>query len=437
MNTYPEYKESGAGWLGEVPSHWKIQKLKHVASIETGTTPSTSKEEYYENGTTLWIKPDDLNGLVPIENTKRKLTELGMNESRPLPPNSVLVCGIGSIGKFGVISDAACFNQQINGVSFYPEKMNHRFGLYLIASMESELKRNAEKVVVSILNKSRQSNIRVPTPPIEEQLEIAQFLDEGILKIDLLITEKQSFINLLEEKRQALISHVVTKGLDDSAEMKDSGVEWIGEVPAHWVVMRMKHVSKLNAGTKKKQLADDEKIEFLPMSNVDEVAGEIRNFDLRKYAEVSSGYTAFQTNDVIFAKITPCMENGNCVLVPELTHGYGFGSTEFIVFRANKKFLPEYLFYVLRNKELRKICETFMTGTAGQQRISTDFLAEFPVAVPSIEEQIQIIEHVRKNNSRLYELKQETKKSIELLKEHRSALISAAVTGKIDVREEV
>lgn len=412
MNTYPEYKESGAGWLGEVPSHWKIQKLKHVASIETGTTPSTSKEEYYENGTTLWIKPDDLNGLVPIENTKRKLTELGMNESRPLPPNSVLVCGIGSIGKFGVISDAACFNQQINGVSFYPEKMNHRFGLYLIASMESELKRNAEKVVVSILNKSRQSNIRVPTPPIEEQLEIAQFLDEGILKIDLLITEKQSFINLLEEKRQALISHVVTKGLDDSAEMKDSGVEWIGEVPAHWEMGKLKHLVAIRNGQDYKHVETEDEI---------------------------NGYPVYGSGG-IFRYATDYLYDGESILFGRK------GTVDKPLYVKGRFWSVDTMFYseIMQNHVGRFIYylsttipfSYYQTNTALPSMTQGDLLNN-PVAIPPVSEQQRIADALDSECKVILELIDETNNSISLLKEHRSALISAAVTGKIDVREEV
>jgi len=434
MQRYPKYKSSNVNWLGDVPEHWIVENSKWLFELRNerarlSDEQLTASQKYGMISQKRFMELENQNVMQVLKNPEiLKHIEAGdfVISMRSFQG------GLEYSHIDGAVSSAY--------VALIPRPdLIHDFYRYLFKSplyiqalqSTSNLVRDGQA-----LRYNNFIQVRLPLPPPNEQFAIARFLEREICRIDTLISEKQNFINLLEEKRQALISHVVTKGLDDSVEMKGSGVEWIGKVPAHWTVMRLKHVSKLNAGTKKKQIADDEEIEFLPMSNVNEVAGEIRNFDMRKYTEVSSGYTTFQTNDVIFAKITPCMENGNCVLVPELKHGYGFGSTEFIVFRANRKFLPEYLFYVLRNKELRKICETFMTGTAGQQRISTDFLAEFPVAVPSIDEQKTIVEHIRKNNARLYELKQETIRSIALLKEHRSALISAAVTGKIDVREE-
>ena len=205
-----EMKNSGVEWIGEIPSHWEIKKLKRVSEIETGTTPPTINENYYNDGTTPWVKPENLNGMTSIKFTTRKLTELGVEKSRLLRANSVLVCGIGTIGKFGFATKPVCTNQQINGITFFKEIVCSRFGLYLISSMVDEFKRISEKVVVSILTKTRQQNCSIAFPSLNEQFSICQYLDKKTSQIDSLSEKLRRKIELLKEYRQSLISNVVT-----------------------------------------------------------------------------------------------------------------------------------------------------------------------------------------------------------------------------------
>ena len=210
LNPNAEMKISGVEWIGEIPSHWEIKKLKRVSEIETGTTPPTINENYYNNGTTPWVKPENLNGMTSITFTTRKLTELGVEKSRLLRANSVLVCGIGTIGKFGFATEPVCTNQQINGITFFEELVCSRFGLYLISSIVDEFKRISEKVVVSILTKTRQQNCSIAFPSLNEQFSICQYLDKKTSQINSLSEKLQRKIELLKEYRQSLISNVVT-----------------------------------------------------------------------------------------------------------------------------------------------------------------------------------------------------------------------------------
>ena len=257
MNNYSEYKDNGVEWIGEIPNNWKVKKLKHVSNIETGTTPSTSNESFYDNIGTLWIKPDNLSEFKPITSTNQRLTKYGVQNSRPLPPNSVLVCGIGSIGKFGFSENTVCTNQQINGVSFDKREVVDRYGLYLISSLKSEFQRVSEKVVVSILNKTRQENVEIPVPSPQEQVLISTYLDKRISQIDSLIEKIGRKIELLKEHRIALINQCVTKGLNPDVEMKDSGVEWIGEIPNHWGLKKLKWFFSIESGSSPKSIYDD------------------------------------------------------------------------------------------------------------------------------------------------------------------------------------
>lgn len=175
------------------------------------------------------------------------------------------------------------------------------------------------------------------------------------------------------------------------AEYKDSGIEWIGKVPKHWQLGRLKDfVCADTSSHVPNRLKDEDLVEFIPMSNVDEILGRVRKFDFVPLKEVSSGYTKFRTSDVIFAKITPCMENGNCAIVGMLTHNICFGSTEFMVFRSRRVLSVKYLHYFLHNDLFRRNAEPFMRGTAGQKRISSHYMATHVFTLPSMLEQISI-----------------------------------------------
>ena len=182
---------------------------------------------------------------------------------------------------------------------------------------------------------------------------------------------------------------------------KDSGVEWLGEIPEGWEVKRIKDICELNPMTSKKiSVQEAESIEFLPMSQVDEIRGVIKKYLFEKYEDVKTGYTSFKNEDILFAKITPCMENGNCVIVKGLKKNLGFGSTEFIIFRANSKY-QRFLYLFLRNKRFLEKAEFFMTGSAGQKRISTSYLEVQPICIPTKHEQIQISDFLDTKTSQI------------------------------------
>ncbi|HVI40725.1 MAG TPA: hypothetical protein VM577_08695, partial [Anaerovoracaceae bacterium] len=157
---------------------------------------------------------------------------------------------------------------------------------------------------------------------------------------------------------------------------KEGDSPWFDQVPSHWINGRIKDFVDTNTITKiPTNLTDDDLVEFIPMTNVNDELGIIKKYDFLPLNEVSSGYTKFKNKDIIFAKITPCMENGNCAIVDGLTYNICFGSTEFIVFRASQKLLEKYLHYFLHNESFRRNAEPFMKGTAGQKRISNHYLA--------------------------------------------------------------
>jgi len=210
---YPKYNPSGFEWLGDVPEHWEVKRLKYLARLQTGNTPSKSNDENYSDEGLLWVKPDNLSEFVPITETKEYLSDKGICECRLVPPYSPLVCCIGTIGKFGYSENRVATNQQINAVKYFKDVFL-RYGLYLVAASEKEHLRYANTNVVSILNAENQSQICFPRPPLAEQKVIANFLDKETGAIDALIGKVESAIEKLKEYRTALISAAVTGEID-------------------------------------------------------------------------------------------------------------------------------------------------------------------------------------------------------------------------------
>ncbi|TFH38535.1 MAG: hypothetical protein E4G94_12160, partial [ANME-2 cluster archaeon] len=183
---------------------------------------------------------------------------------------------------------------------------------------------------------------------------------------------------------------------------KKTDSRWFDESPCHWISGRIKDFIDVNATTKvPTNLIGDDLVEFIPMTNVNEELGTIKQFNFVPLKEVSSGYTKFKNGDVIFAKITPCMENGNCAIVRGLTYDISYGSTEFMVFRPFQKLANKYLHYFLHDELFRKNAEPFMKGTAGQKRISSHYMDTHYFALPPLPEQNTIAAYLDTKTAQL------------------------------------
>lgn len=215
LNPDVKMKDSGVEWIGEIPEHWEVSKLKRLCLIVTGNTPPKSDEENYRDGVFEWVKPDNIEDDGNISASAEKLSHAGVLKARLVPKGSTVVCCIGTVGKVGMATQDIATNQQINSVVF--EKLDlwqSKFGFYALKSSESEHQRYANKVVVAILNKNSQGNILMPAPPTEEQKAIADYLDQKTAEIDDLISGIQESIDQLKSYRQSLISEAVTGKID-------------------------------------------------------------------------------------------------------------------------------------------------------------------------------------------------------------------------------
>jgi type I restriction enzyme S subunit len=209
-------------------------------------TPPTDDRENYDDSGFPWIRPEDLDESGAITKSSKFLSEKGKALAREVQPGASLICCIGTIGKVGIVDECVSTNQQITAAEF---SGSDRFFYLVTCAARTEFEITATGNVLKILNTERLGEVKYPVPPLVEQTAIATFLDRETTKIDALVAEQEKLIALLQEKRLAVISHAVTKGLDPNVTMKDSGVEWLGEVPGHWEPKRLKFLaSNIKAG---------------------------------------------------------------------------------------------------------------------------------------------------------------------------------------------
>ena len=448
---YPKYKDSGVEWLGEVPGHWNIVKLQDLAqntpySFVDGPFGSDLKNEEYTDAGVPLIQLNNINEGYHVLNDVKYISEKKADDlikHNALPGDIVIAKMADPVARAAIVRNdferyvvvADCIRLAVDENKVVPS-----FSIYSINS--KYFRANAESVSSGItrlrINLGVLKKLRFALPPREEQSTIAAFLDRETAKIDELIAEQQRLIELLKEKRQAVISHAVTKGLNPNATMKDSGIEWLGEVPEHWAIKQLRHVSNIVRGASPRPAGDpiffsyDNTIkENIPWVTVAEITKDSSVYlcDVKEYLTPlgvkNSQY--FESGTLIFSN------SGATLGVPKILSISCCANDGVLVFKdlsITVNILFIYYFLLTTTERLR----TEMKQGGGQPNLNTDIVKNIGFAVPPIVEQSFIVAFLENETTQLDELTTEANRAIELLKERRTALISAAVTGKIDVR---
>ena len=435
---YPKYKDSGVEWLGEVPAHWDVISIKWLSPVKRGASPRPIDDSKYfdDEGEFAWVRIADVSACDGIlYETTQRLSELGSSLSVKITPGELFVSIAGTVGKPCVSAIKACIH---DGFVYFPTLKIDPLFLYRVFEGGTCYGGLGKWGTQLNLNTDTIGSIRVALPPPVELKLVLAFLDRETAKIDELVAEQRRLMELLKEKRQAVISHAVTQGLNPNAPMKPTCIEWLGEVPAHWDLKRVRFVAELNPSkSETNELDRDTSVSFLPM----EAIGENGSLNLDKeksISEVETGYTYFRDGDVTVAKITPCYENGKGALMCGLLNGIGFGTTELIVARPRPGAVTGiFLHYLFISPDFRYLGESHMYGAGGQKRVPDAFVRDFETAFPPLTEQTLIAAFLDQELAKIDTLTTEAQRAIDLLQERRTALISAAVTGQIDVRNTV
>ncbi|EGT0650096.1 restriction endonuclease subunit S [Citrobacter braakii] len=431
---YPQYKDSGVEWLGEIPLSWDMWKLSHAYEvIGSGTTPTSNNESWFQ-GNILWVTTGELRETV-IYNTSKNISLQTLQSFPALkvhPVGSIIIAMYGAtIGRLGILGVDATTNQACCAMT-KSNVINNKYLYYWLQTFRMEIINLSSGGGQPNINKEKVASLKISSPSIKDQILIAAFLDHETTKIDNLIEKQQQLIELLKEKRQAVISNAVTKGLNPDVPMKDSGVEWLGEVPEHWSYTRIKYVSLLNPSKSKLTYDNINECTFLPMEKLKN--NSVITDENRLIKDVINGYTYFKDGDLLVAKVTPCFENKNIAIAKNLTNAIGFGSSEIYVIRTNKYIDVDYLLYRLQENNFMCAATGAMIGAGGLKRIPSDFLLNYQIVIPPKNEMKQISEYLINQENQYNALENQAIIGIQLLQERRTALISAAVTGKIDVR---
>ena len=445
---YPAYKDSGVQWLGEVPEHWSVGSFKRQIERNDGG---------------VWgDEPDGINDTIVLRSTEqtadghwqvtdpavRKLTAAEINGSLLAEGDLLLTKSSGSslhIGKTTLVTAEISALQCCYSNFMQRIRLRHSFlpklAWYLmnndLARRQFDLLSNSSTGLAN-LNATMVGQIDVPIPPFEEQTTIAAFLDRETAKIDALVAEQEKLVALLKEKRQSVISHAVTKGLDPSAPMKYSGVEWLGEVPAHWYVTPLRWLLSTpvtNGIFKKKDdfgkgvllvnvfdiYRDDYRINYVSLDKVDCTLDEQRAY------EVSEG-------DLFFVRSSLKREGVAVVAVADQID-------ESVVFECHlirarpksSKLQGRFASYVL-NSAAYKARLVSLAKVTTMTTIDQEAIKSVEIVCPPIAEQRAIAQYLDDATKSFDLMTREAKSAIALLQERRTALISAAVTGQIDVR---
>jgi len=410
---YERYKDSGVEWIGEIPEHWGVIKLKYVTKLAYGDSlPTENREEEGE------VDVFGSNGKVGTHNVANTLSPV------------IIVGRKGSYGKV-TYSDKKCFAID---TTYYIDngctKSNIKWLYYSL--MVLELDKNSQDTGVPGLSREYAYNKYVPVPTVNEQVAIANFLDQKTAEIDGLIADKEKLIELLQEKRQAVITEAVTKGLNPNVRLKDSGIEWIGEIPEHWNVEPIKYMVKtIQTGTTPTTKNDDyfdgdiqwfTPGDFHGSKELYEASRKISNL-----AVIDNEARLFPKNTVMIVGIGATVGK-----VAKLGVEGSFNQQITGLIVNEQRLNCDYLYYWLYiNQETIKNISNYTTLPI----INNEFVKNFECLSLPLDEQQAIVNYLNQKTSEIDDLMLKIRLQIQKLKEYRQSLISEAVTGKIDVRE--
>lgn len=449
---YPIYRDSGVEWLGDLPKYWLTPKLKLFITTTKGF--AFKSDSFIEEGVPVVKMSEIKNGTIN-QSTAFLPTEFQSTHNQVmLRYQDIIVSTVGSapevknsaVGQIGIVPkshDGSLLNQ--NTVVYSPNRklLSNDYLPYVLKSQayREHLDLHAHGTAnQASLNLTDMLKFVFPFPPLEEQQTIANYLDITTAKIDTLIEKQTKLIELLKEKRQSVILKAVTRGLDDTVAMKDSGVEWLGEIPEHWEVKKLKYLIKgIESGTSVNAANNPATATDYGVLKTSCVYNE--NFRVKENKTVIESERnrvtcPLRVNTLIVSRMNTPELVGAAGLVTEAPSNIYLPDRLWQVSFTNTS--PKFVHYLTLTNVYRGYIHTVCAGTSSSmQNLSQDDFKDFSTSVPSLLEQETINEYIDYKTNKIDNLITKATKAITLLKEKRTALISSAVTGKIDVREAI
>lgn len=415
--SYPQYKSSEVEWMGDIPEHWEVKRIKYIGRIRYGLG---EPPEYVDEGLNFIRATDISRGKIDLSNVKKvSPDDVPWNRNPSLQIGDIIVVRSGAYTGDSAYIPEECYGS-IAGYDMVLNvgKNDSRFFGYVLLSkymLEGQIYLAKMRAAQPHLNAEELGGMIVLFPPKKEQEQIATFLDHETSRIDRLIEKKRQFIETLKEKRTALISHVVTKGLDPDAKLKPSGIDWLGNVPEHWEVKRLRFLCSTTTGDKD------------TINSVED--GEYPFFVRSQTVERIDSYT-YDGEAVLTA--------GDGVGVAKVFHHY-IGKFDFhqrVYKFSNFKYITgRFFYYYMKENFFKEAIKNSAKSTVDSLRLP--MIQNFTFSVPPIDEQDLIVHFLDHQTDNIDKLINKVEEAIQVLQEYRSAIISEVVTGKIDVRDAV
>lgn len=446
--SYETYKDSGVEWIGEIPKHWQMGKIKYFTAdvpypIVDGPFGTQLKaSEYQESGVPLVrISNLDFNGNLSLENIKY----ISESKAEEIKRSSIVLNDL-IIGKTGATIGKSGLNTNIEHgvisssclkISIDQNQIRPTFLKYFVISdnFQEIVLQTASGSTRDTINITPMANLELVVPSLQEQTQIAFYLDYYTQLIDDLIAKKETLIQKLQEQRQAIINEAVTKGLNKDVKLKDSGIEWLGEIPEHWEVVRLFGLCEFvrgNSSFKKDELLSNGEYVALQYGKTYKV--NIIDEDYKFYVneEFYKDSQIVNEGDVIIISTSETIEDLGHSVYYDRSHLGLLGGEQIVLKSKKEKINSKYLFY--SSKVFLKSLRKYATGVK-VFRFNINDLKNTHIAIPSLAEQELIVKQIESKSIISKKVMLDTQSSIQKLKEYRQSLISEAVTGKIDVRD--
>jgi len=440
---YDAYKDSEVSWQKKIPYHWRMERVKNLTKTQSGTTPRSEVSEYYENGTNFWVRTTDLNN-DRLYSSEYKITNIALKHCglKTIPVNSILLAmygGMGTIGKNSILKEKVTINQSVCAILPNDKSFNSTYLWYYVQYFRSHWEMFADSARKDPnINQEAIKRLWVIAPPLPEQKAIANYLDTKTAQIDYkidLLTQKASKYN---ELKQSLINETVTRGLDKTVALKDSGVEWIGKVPEHWEVKRLKDLGTIETSSVDKKIKSNEKlVKLVNYKNIyDNLIKEIWNQD--DYMEVSANNKQLQDKqlmkgDVLFTPSSETIEDiGVSAVVKENLYNTLY-SYHILRLRFNISIHINFKKYLFNNKNVQYYFSKSSKGTTRKiLGLNSFYNLEMPIP-PTHKEQQAIANYLDTKTNHIDSIIETINIQIDKLKELRKTLINDVVTGKINI----
>ena len=440
MNRYQSYKPSGVEWIGEIPEEWSIMKLGYLGKLKSGNGFSENLQGREIGGDFPFFKVSDTNNegnemYLVRGNNYVSNDDYIENKWYLFPKLTVVFPKIGMVllmNKRRILNQPSFIDNNMMG--FIPNShIQFLFSFYLLKLID--FKNYCSDGTVPSIGENQISSIKVVIPPLKEQTQIVQFLDEKTELIDKLISTKERKITLLKEQRTSLINQIVTKGLNPNVKMKDSGVEWIGEIPEMWIISKLKYNGFFFSGYSfdSGDFISEGEIRVIKISNIQNngISWDDLSFVPTDFYDKFKNFIV-QKGDLIFVLTRPIISTGIKICFYDEDYKVLLNQRN-SVYRPNSiKLNKIFTYYLVRTMYFFEEFKQQLKET-NQPNISTEQISNIKIFLPPIEEQLQIVEFLDFKTKEVDDLVQLEQKKIDLLKEYRQSLISEVVTGKIKV----